>query len=327
MPMPYNKIFTGQKINIVLFILFIISISITVWGVVSGRFDLNPRAVLDDKRDVRNITGQNCTVMSGRVYCDTNSSNADSTDPNRIACRTKADGDYCVYQNSSCTHNGTQVCSHNETGTCQSGWCVSDLAGIRNGTPTPTVTPTPPPNVQVNLTFYIVLAGVNDAAAAGAKVRAIISKSGRSDVTREASLTHIQNGIYKTTITVNRAEMPVGDGYFIKIKGEKHIQNKYCAYSGQSDTCGSGTGITIPDEADISFDFTNYPLPAGDVYIQDGLANSADFNKIKNLMSKACDTLSANEKLTGDLDYNNCIDTRDIGLLRETIASHSQDEN
>ena len=81
------------------------------------------------------------------------------------------------------------------------------------------------------------------------------------------------------------------------------------------------SGTTIP-----VFDFTGLSLDPGDLPPQDGKADSSDFDVIKSMLSKPCSGLTSQDKNTADLDYNGCIDTSDVFLMRKTLETR-YDEN
>jgi hypothetical protein len=197
-------------------------------------------------------------------------------------------------------------------------------------TPTPTPTPTPPTTVWYqNLKFKVALTGVEGASAEGAKVKIRFEKQGTGYdyETPPVSLTYSGNNLYEVTLSlVNQTNpvIPVGDGYVIRIKGEKHLARRFCQQTGQVARC-TGPGLIYIGATNAPytqvFDFSGLPLEPGDLYIQDGVADSNDFAKIKNLLGKACSDLTDIDKLTADLDYNGCINTRDAFLMRETLEN------
>ncbi len=202
--------------------------------------------------------------------------------------------------------------------------------------PNPTGTPPPSPtgNVSQQLTLKMKFAGVTDGSAEGAKVtlRFQNSPSWFDYITRPIMVTHIGNGVYQATLTFGYAvpPLPARSYYAIYLKGEKHLATKFCQQTGQTTRCTGNGSISIPaatfNPASYVLEFTGLPLEPGDLYPQDGIANSADFTKIKDLLSKPCSGLTVVEKMTADLDYNGCINVMDAFLLRKTLETR-YDEN
>lgn len=192
---------------------------------------------------------------------------------------------------------------------------------IRTGTPTPTPTSVPG---QQTITLRLKLAGVTDGAAEGAKVAVKFSKRDGTitQLSSPLTLTHVGGGVYSATAIITNP-FPAGAELRIKIKGEKHVSVQFCRQSGQTGPCADTQYITIPSPAPASstFDFTGIPLPPGDLAVQDGQANGADLDKLTPLMSKICTDLTAGEKLIGDVDYNGCVNVRDVFLILQTLET------
>lgn len=194
-----------------------------------------------------------------------------------------------------------------------------------NPTANTSITPTPTPSGnQQSLNFTVKLAGVTDGSADGAKiaVKFVNRDSMITQLSAPLSLTHTGNGVYQTTAIIANP-FPAGTQLRVKIKGEKHISVQFCKQSGQTGLCADTEYITVPNPspATLTFDFTGIPLPPGDLPSQDGQANRADFDKLTPLMSKICATLTAEEKLVGDVDYNGCVTVRDVFLILQSLET------
>ncbi len=187
------------------------------------------------------------------------------------------------------------------------------------------------------LKFKVKLAGVENDTADGAKIAIRIrNRTRNTDYATTATLHYTENGVYQASIglkSVGTPAIPVGDGYTIYLKGEKHISKKLCTYTQTARCVGDGKiyiGATNnPDTIDKSpqvFEITALPLEPGDLPTQDGQADSADFAKINNLLTKSCSALTASEKYTADLDYNGCINVRDAFLMRKTLETKYDEE-
>lgn len=229
----------------------------------------------------------------------------------------------------------TQAC-YQRTGTCQKGQCAfgripttpfptprppTPTPGIIVATNTPTPTPTPAPQT---MNFLVKLAGVSDGSAEGAKISVKFQKRDGTvtQLSQPLVLNQIssQAGVYQASVVLNNP-MPAGTQFRIIIKGEKHISVKFCRQVGQTAPCGDNEYITASNSLVYGVDLTGIPLPPGDLAQQDGKADAADFEKIMTLMNKSCAGLTAQEKLTGDVDYNGCVNVRDAFLMRQTLQT------
>lgn len=177
-------------------------------------------------------------------------------------------------------------------------------------------------------------AGVTDGSAEGAKVTLRFQNSPNffDYVTSPITVTHTGNGVYQAVLTFGSAvpPLPANKYYAIYLKGEKHLATKFCQQTGQTTRCTGNGNISVPpatfNPASYVLEFTGLPLEPGDLYPQDGTVNSTDFTKIKDLLNKPCASLTVAEKLTGDLDYNGCVNVRDAFLMRQTLQTR-YDEN
>jgi len=194
-------------------------------------------------------------------------------------------------------------------------------------TPLHRITPIPKPSITqaesntIDIVILMRLSGVAGTQAHGANVLISLFKDSRSifSETKTISSTTVE-GVYLVTFTLPKSSVPAGNGYYFTVKGEKHVQKKYCV-QGQTQPCKTGESLTIANEDEFVADFTTLPIDPGDLYQQDGVANITDYNKVIALLSKACADLTATDKLTADLDYNGCIDGDDIVLMRKTLET------
>ena len=187
--------------------------------------------------------------------------------------------------------------------------------------PTPTPTPTPTPQ---NLEFLVKLAGVTGGAAEGAKITVKFNVQGGStlQLSSPLTLTHIGNGVYRTTATITNP-FPAGTNYTISIKGEKHAAIVFTHQSSQTNECSDGQYITMPNPvpSGLTFDFTGVPLPAGDTNPQDNQVNQTDIDRVVALMGKSSSSLTDNDKLVGDLNYDGVININDLFLMYKTLQT------
>lgn len=168
------------------------------------------------------------------------------------------------------------------------------------------------------------LAGVTDGSAEGTKISVKFVKKDGSvlQLSELLALTYAGSGIYNASAVISNP-FAGGTQMRIKIKGEKHVAIEFCRQSGQTGPCGDNEYITVanPFQTDYIFDFTGIPLPPGDLTVQDGQANRADLDKLTALMSKLCENLTIAEKIMGDVDYNGCVNVRDVFLILQTLET------
>lgn len=168
-------------------------------------------------------------------------------------------------------------------------------------------------------------AGVSGAEAIGSKISVRFHK-GTIDLTTPAmTVTHVGSGVYEASFQLALTNLSEGPGYDIILKGEKHVAKKFCVIRGQNSPC---TGQTIALDFSLpswNFDFTGMALEPGDLYPQDTRADSADFDKIKALLGKTCSSLTVEEKLTADLNYDGCVSVTDAFLMRKTLETRYDD--
>jgi hypothetical protein len=202
-----------------------------------------------------------------------------------------------------------------------------------NNTPTPPQIPsqisTPPiqPSLPTDIAFdlRIKLTGVTDGSAHGSLATVRFVKDALDLTTPHIPIAYIANGIYAIQFITSTNALAPGSGYSIIIKIEKHVSTKYCKPTGQTTICQPYESLTIPNPSvpliPNIFDFTQFPLIPGDLYIQDGKADIADFNKIKTRMTVPCDQLTDNDKIIADLDYNGCVNSLDAYWMRNTLET------
>lgn len=180
--------------------------------------------------------------------------------------------------------------------------------------------------------FRIKFDGVTDGSAEGAKANIRFVSFPVADLsTGPVEFHHIGGGVYEAILTPDYLPPSASNqGYTIYVKGEKHLARKYCQATGQSSECTGAGNINIPaptaNPASFVFDFTNLPLQPGDLFEQDGKADALDFAKVITLMGKASSSLTDQDLLTADLNYDGFVNIRDAFLMRKTLETKF-DEN
>lgn len=183
------------------------------------------------------------------------------------------------------------------------------------------------PGQNHNLKFKVKLAGVDGGGAEGEHMTIRFTNSNVDlAVFPVPNLTHVGNGVYEANISLPEDQLPVGSGYRIIVKTGKSLGRKYCYRTGQSEPCTDlNASITIDYATDpFVFDFTGLPLDPGDIYMQNGLANQEDFNKIFTQMSYPCGTTTT-EYQAADLNYSGCVNSLDALLMRKTLETRYDD--
>ncbi len=179
------------------------------------------------------------------------------------------------------------------------------------------------------VTFNVKLGGVTGDSAQGAKiaVKFLTREGAILQFNQPLSLTYTGNGIYQATAVLTNP-FPSGTAFTVSVKGEKHLAVRFCQQTGQDAPCAGGTYITVPDPIPLTygFDFTGRPLPPGDIYPQDGQVDQTDINRMVNLLSKPASGLTAQDLVTGDLNYDGVINGYDLFLLMQTARTQRYDE-
>lgn len=201
--------------------------------------------------------------------------------------------------------------------------------------PTTTVSASPIPTpIPTMLDFHILLKlkGVDDGSADQAKVTvkfnsSLIDVNNKLGViTSPIAIYYVKDGVYNLSFGILGNSMPNANDYSIVLKGEKHLATRFCQEQGQTQHCSGSGRITIAADPtktfnDVYLDFTGLPLEPGDLYPQDGVADRNDFGKIIDLLSKPCSKLTDQDKLTGDLNYDGCVNIRDAFLMRQALET------
>lgn len=204
------------------------------------------------------------------------------------------------------------------------------LAPTATPTLAPTASPTAPPVTSQTYRFKFRFAGVTDDRAGGSKVKIKFYRNVNGAITSLITplvpVTYAGNGLYQVTRTLVSPPAP-GSRYAVLIKGEKHLNRKFCLASGQLSQCGSEGSITIPAPTNgvINYDFTGVALVPGDTDPQDGQANSSDYDRVRSVLGKLCSAQSDDDRFRGDLDYSGCVGVKDMFLMRQAL--NTNDEN
>lgn len=189
-------------------------------------------------------------------------------------------------------------------------------------TKTPTKTPVPASTEYPEISFKMSFQGVNANAkcANDLKISVMVLGGGTSKKTYPATATKVESGTDKA---VYLAEVKL-DGFnynkdvAVFVKGPKHIQTKY-GVDGQKDFYNMAGGqLDLTDSGKI-FDFSNYPLLAGDVTgdtvgVPDGVIDGRDFSYIKSEVEKRTEVAEGGS-MQADLNGNCKLESQDIAIM------------
>lgn len=329
-----------------LFILLLLAIvPFFVWVVATQRVDIRNRAA--DTSELR-ITG---TIIQPSSP-ESSGSGYKLKPPSAVSCD-GPEGSVCKLSTCpTCTGPRCPMVACREAeGICRNNVCTlspptipsitpyptTQVTSIPTSTPTPrpvvtsiptpwfTVTPTPTPATMAQtMELRVRLAGVSASEANGAKVSVKFALKGGTvqQLSAPLTLSHVAGGVYKATAMIANP-FPAGTQLRIKVKGEKHVSVQFCKQVGQTGPCLDTDYITVPNPVPLTygFDLTGIPLPPGDLPPQDGRADMQDLERMKPLMAKPCSSLTAAEKLVGDVDYNGCVNVRDVFLILQTLRT------
>ena len=202
---------------------------------------------------------------------------------------------------------------------------VSATLTVKQLTPTPTPTP---PSSQA-LKFKVKFDGVAGSGAEGAKIAVKLLRNDGSifQLTQPLTVAHLGSGVYEASATITPG-LPADGRYAILIKGEKHVSRRFCKQVGQTTLCPTADFITIPSPSPLTmgFDFTGLPLEPGDLPLQDGKADKADFDKIRTLLSKPSIEITDNDRNVADLNYDGTINIMDAFLMRKTLETRYDEQ-
>jgi hypothetical protein len=124
--------------------------------------------------------------------------------------------------------------------------------------------------------------------------------------------------------TVNFTKVEFGEGYYLLVKGPKHLQKRICSLANTVvDTTGSGcSGTFAISQANIPIDFSKNALATGDLPVQDASANTRDLGSIKLGFGKT----DYNSLNSYDLNLDGAINSLDYSLIIQTMLRNGDDQ-
>lgn len=181
-------------------------------------------------------------------------------------------------------------------------------------------TVTPEPTVPT-LNFSVKLQGIigKPTGADTLKVRVTVAKADASflQVFNDVEVTASIDGIWSAALPLTGVTQ--GSGYYIRVKGPKHVQQRYChlvpavAAVGAAYVCGTST-ITLNAGVNTA-DFTAVSLLVGDLPPQDSVLNSRDTADMRLYQLKTDQpALDA-----ADVNYDTVVNSVDYSLLIQSM--------
>lgn len=198
----------------------------------------------------------------------------------------------------------------------------------------PTLTPVPQQS-GLKLQFKVSFLGMrSDATCAEAKdlpltvtVRAADGTTKVFDKVVSNKLSEGSNGLSVYQVGLDLGNFNYGSNLAVFIKSPKHLQVKY-GVDNQADyydkSGGELSGLTGDNSTTPVFDFTGYPLLAGDVtgttaQSQDGVVDGIDFSYVKTESIKRTEVASGGYMLA-DLNGNCKLESQDLSLLMLSLS-------
>ena len=142
-----------------------------------------------------------------------------------------------------------------------------------------------------------------------------------NDVIPEKMGGSTSGGLAKYQASVDLSGFNWTSGLAVFVKGSKHLQTKYGENSQTSFYGKSGGTLTFTENK--VFDFTGYPVLAGDVN-QDNVVDGLDFSLVKTA-SITRKTVASGGNIVEDLNGNCAMESQDLGLLMITL-NQKQDQ-
>ena len=188
-------------------------------------------------------------------------------------------------------------------------------------TNTPTNTPTPRiENVTLKISFKI--QGVNTKPKQTQTLRARVFLQAENDSqSREKSVTFLSNSNGVFTQNINFDEVNFGKKYKVGIKPDKHLKTQFCENTINSITPNFYTCnlFGIQPSREMVLDYTQVIILSGDVFPQNGVADSYDIAYVRNNIGITDEDI-VNK---ADINLDGVIDTQDYLLVLGGLIQRS----
>jgi len=238
------------------------------------------------------------------------------------SCERDSDcGNNASCQNNSCVCNsGYYDCDGNWQNGCESQACANPT-NTPVLTTIPTQTPTQPSGL-VSLNLKLKFQGILRKPADDLNkisVKVTIVKNNNKQTLSNIIFTANDSGIWTSNTSIVFNKIPPDTGYYILVKGSKHIQKKICdnnpteTYPGTYH-CNQGKITLKPGNNNL--DFSKIILLAGDLPEQDGIVNSYDISLVRNNLGKTNTSVLS----LADINLDGIVDTQDYSLIIAALS-------
>lgn len=186
-------------------------------------------------------------------------------------------------------------------------------------------TPTPTPTGPVKIRFRVKFSGINEKKPDQQVRVSVLSPPDvwemQGDSRNNVPVISNDNGVYQSD-WIPFPNLPPGR-YHILIKGPKHLQTRFCG-DRQSRPCLRGLFAIYLNRGENDLDFSNYPLPGGDLPLpQDGVVNAMDAVALTNCFETPTSQTCLNK---ADLNLDGNISVADQIIMNNTIYTRWEDE-
>ncbi len=204
---------------------------------------------------------------------------------------------------------------------------------IGSGSSTSTPTPTPDPSTgNAKLTLQVRFQGITSIPSTTTTQTAKIIIKKQETTIDEGTInfnydTMATESAVGTWIGTGYFDIPAGSGYYILIKGPKHVQKKICVNSptegkGLEGTYSCSVGNITINKDTTTLDFSNIMLLAGDLPGQDGVVNSYDISLVQNNLGSTDSNILAK----ADINLDGRINTQDYSLIIYALSIRTDEE-
>lgn len=210
---------------------------------------------------------------------------------------------------------------------------IKSNALVPTSTPIPKVSSTPQltPNINVDfvmkLSFQGIVSQPTNRKTMDVRV-ALVGGALQDPKVKQVSFTQENDKIWKGQVTFEGVQM--GDGYYLLVKGPKHIQKRICDLvptesSPGTYSCFKGE-ITIDAQTE-EVNLGGILLMVGDLPDQDGVVDAYDTSLIRNIIAQPSEDRRSEENLSlADLNLDGIVDTQDSSLVVSALSVRSDEE-
>ncbi len=158
------------------------------------------------------------------------------------------------------------------------------------------------------------------------KVKLAAASLGDNQPTSSATLTADDSGVFKGTAGF---DVPAAPGYYLLVKGPRHVQKKICVSAPTEGTVGTyrcAAGQVTLALGDNPADLSGIRLLVGDLPLseggQNGVIDAADISYIRQNLGKT----DASVVAVGDLNQDGVVDSQDYSLIIASLTVKYDEE-